>query len=126
MSKSYNNIIPVFASPDEIRKIIARVNGSQRSRTQKIQTTCIIYNIYKLLAPADQVKAFRKRFTDGGLSWKEAKDTLADMIIDHFAPARARYNDLMNDKANINKIRKKNEKRPLQWRAQHWQGFARQ
>lgn len=114
MSKSYNNIIPVFASPDEIRKIIARVKtDSSKVEDPKDPDACIIYNIYKLLAPADQVKAFRKRFTDGGLSWKEAKDTLADMIIDHFAPARARYNDLMNDKGEILKILKKNEEKAV-------------
>jgi tryptophanyl-tRNA synthetase len=114
MSKSYNNIIPVFASPDEIKKIIARVKtDSSKVEDPKDPDACIIYNIYKLLAPADQVKAFRKRFTDGGLSWKEAKDTLADMIIDHFAPARARYNDLMNDKGEILKILKKNEEKAV-------------
>lgn len=109
MSKSYNNIIPVFATPDEIRKIIARVKtDSSKVEDPKDPDACIIYNIYKLLAPSDKVKAFRKRFTDGGLSWKEAKDTLAEMIIDHFAPARARYNDLMNDKTEIQKILKAN------------------
>jgi tryptophanyl-tRNA synthetase len=109
MSKSYNNIIPVFATPDEIRKIIARVKtDSSKVEDPKDPDACLIYNIYKLLAPSDKVSAFRKRFLDGGLSWKEAKDTLADLIIDHFAPARARYNDLMNDKAEIQKILKTN------------------
>ena len=114
MSKSYNNIIPVFATPDEIRKIVARVKtDSSKVEDPKDPDACIIYNIYKLLAPSDKVQAFRKRFQDGGLSWKEAKDTLADLVIDHFAPARARYNDLMNDKNEIRKILKKNEEKAL-------------
>lgn len=109
MSKSYNNIVPIFATPDEIRKVIARVKtDSSKVEDPKDPDTCIIYNIYKLLAPSDKVATFRKRFLDGGLSWKEAKDTLADMIIDNFAPARARYNDLMNDRTEIQKILKTN------------------
>ncbi len=109
MSKSYNNIIPVFATPDEIRKIVAKVKTDcSKVEDKKDPDTCLIYNIYKLIAPSDKVQSFRKRFLDGGLSWKEAKDTLADLIVDHFAPARARYNDLMNDKTQIQKILKKN------------------
>ena len=46
--------------------------------------------------------------TDGGLSWKEAKDTLADMVINQFAPAREHYNNLINNKAEIHKILKAN------------------
>ncbi len=109
MSKSYNNIIPVFSTPDEIRKIVARVKtDSSKVEDPKDPDACIIYNIYKLLASQEDTTAFRKRFTDGGLSWKEAKDTLADIVIDQFAPARARYNDLMNNKAEIHKILKAN------------------
>ena len=109
MSKSYNNIIPVFSTPDEIRKIIAKVKtDSSKVEEPKDPDKDTLYNIYKLLASADDVKAFRKRYVDGGLSWKEAKDTLADKVIDYFAPARARYNELMNNKVEIHKILKAN------------------
>jgi len=109
MSKSYNNIIPVFSTPDEIRKIIAKVKtDSSKVEEPKDPDKDTLYNIYKLLASADEVKALRKRYLDGGLSWKEAKDTLADMIINYFAPARTRYNDLMNNKPEIHKILKAN------------------
>jgi len=109
MSKSYNNIIPVFATPDEIRKIISKVKtDSSKVEEPKDPDKCILYNVYKLLAPADKVQALRKRYLDGGMSWKEAKDTLADMVIDYFAPARTRYDDLMNNKAEIHKILKAN------------------
>jgi len=109
MSKSYNNIIPVFATPDEIRKVVAKIKtDSTKVDEPKDPDKCIIYNIYKLLAASEDVKKMRKRYLDGGLSWKEAKDALSDVIINHFAPARDRYNDLMNDKSKIQKILKTN------------------
>jgi len=99
----------VFTTPDEIRKIIAKVKtDSSKVEEPKDPDKDTLYNIYKLLASADEVKALRKRYLDGGLSWKEAKDTLADMIINYFAPARTRYNDLMNNKPEIHKILKAN------------------
>ena len=109
MSKSYNNIIPVFATPDEIRKVVAKVKtDSSRVEDPKDPDKCIIYNIYKLLASTDETQALRKRYLDGGLSWKEAKDYLADVVINNFAPARERYNELLKDRTQIDKILKQN------------------
>jgi tryptophanyl-tRNA synthetase len=105
MSKSYNNIIPVFASPEEIRKITAKVKtDSSKVEDPKDPDKCIIYNIYKLLASKPEVEVMRKRFLQGGMSWKEAKDALADMIIKYFDEPRRRYNDIIGDKAKIQKI----------------------
>ncbi|MCX6112691.1 MAG: hypothetical protein NTY22_05335 [Proteobacteria bacterium] len=109
MSKSYNNIIPVFAAPDEIRKIVARVKtDSSKVEDTKDPDKNIIYNIYKLLASKSEAEALRARFLKGGLGWKEAKDILTDTIIKYFEEPRKRYNDILSDKEMIKKILNKN------------------
>ncbi|MEI6080434.1 MAG: tryptophan--tRNA ligase [bacterium] len=109
MSKSYNNIIPVFATADEIRKIVARVKtDSSKVEDPKDPDKDIIYNIYKLFAPKPDVEALRKRYTQGGLGWKEAKDILATTIIDYFDEPRRRYNEIISDKNSIEKILRDN------------------
>ncbi len=105
MSKSYNNIIPVFAEPEEIRKITARIKtDSSRVEDPKDPDKCIIYNIYKLFAKDSDVKVLRKKYTEGGLSWKDAKGALAEELINYFTEARSRYKDILSDKAGIRKI----------------------
>ncbi|MEI6092625.1 MAG: tryptophan--tRNA ligase [bacterium] len=105
MSKSYNNIIPVFAEAEEIRKIVARVKtDSSKVEEPKDPDKNIIYNIYKLLASKSDVETLRSRFLNGGLGWKEAKDILADTIIEKFKEPRQKYNEILTDRNKINKI----------------------
>jgi tryptophanyl-tRNA synthetase len=109
MSKSYNNIIPVFASADEIKKLTARIKtDSSGVNDPKDPNKCIIYNMYKLVSIDAEQKALRKRYTDGGLGWKEAKEILADKLIKYFDEPRRRYNDIIKDKDGIKKVLKKN------------------
>ncbi len=109
MSKSYNNIIPVFAEPDEIRKIVARVKtDSSKLEDPKDPNKTLIYNIYKLLASKSETDALKERFLKGGLGWKEAKDILAEMIIKSFEEPRRKYNEILGDKETMKKILNKN------------------
>lgn len=109
MSKSYNNIIPVFAEPDEIRKLTARIKTDSSSvEDPKDPDKCIIYNIYRSFASDSDTKALRKKYTDGGLSWKDAKAMLADELIKYFKEPRERYNEILRDKDHIRKILTRN------------------
>lgn len=109
MSKSYNNIIPVFAEENEIRKIVARIKtDSSKPEEPKDPDKNIIYNIYKLLASKPEVDILRSRFVKGGLGWKEAKDILADTIINNFKDARLRYKEILADRERIRSLLTKN------------------
>ncbi|MBN1115462.1 MAG: tryptophan--tRNA ligase, partial [Oligoflexia bacterium] len=77
MSKSYNNIIPVFAEPDKIRKLVAKIKtDSSLPGDPKDPGKCIIFSIYKLFAQDSDVEDLRKRYISGGLGWKDAKALL--------------------------------------------------
>ena len=109
MSKSYNNIIPVFAEPDQIRKLTSRIKtDSSKVEDPKDPDKCIIYNMYKFFASKEDTASLRKRYLQGGLSWKEAKDLLADELIKNFEEPRRRYDEILKDKAGIRNILLKN------------------
>ena len=60
------------------------------------------------MAKDADVKALRKKYTEGGLSWKDAKGLLADEIINYFSDARVRYKEILADKSSIRKTLNEN------------------
>ncbi|MFQ5616323.1 MAG: tryptophan--tRNA ligase [Anaerolineales bacterium] len=52
MSKSYNNVVPIFAPPKQLRKQIMRIVTDSRPPAEpKNPDECNVYNIYKFFAP---------------------------------------------------------------------------
>lgn len=105
MSKSYNNVIPVFAEPDEIRKLTAKIKtDSSKIEDPKDPDKCNVFNIYKLFASQENTEALRKKYLAGGMSWKEAKDLLAEELINQFKEPRRKYLEAMSDKIMIRRV----------------------
>jgi tryptophanyl-tRNA synthetase len=105
MSKSYDNVVPIFGAPEDILKATKKiVTDSAAPADVKDPEASTIYQIYKAIAPKDDAVAFAKRFTDGGLGYGEAKTILADRIIAEFGGKFASYERYLNDRAAIDKI----------------------
>jgi tryptophanyl-tRNA synthetase len=92
MSKSYDNHIPLFAAPDEIKKkVMSIVTDSARPEESKNPDENNIYQIHKLfLSPAEDAE-LRAKFQNGGYGYKEAKEALLAAILDFTAPMREKY-----------------------------------
>jgi tryptophanyl-tRNA synthetase len=98
MSKSYKNHIPLFASDEEIRKIcMSIVTDSLAIDDKKNPDENNIYNIYKHLANKDELKVFRKKFEEGGVSYGELKKELAEKIIEFVSPMIEKRNTLTDE-----------------------------
>jgi tryptophanyl-tRNA synthetase len=105
MSKSYGNVIPIFAPPDEQRKLVKRiVTDSRPPEEPKDPDTDNLFQIYAQVAPPDRVQAMRDRYLAGGVGYGEVKEELADVLRDDFAQPRDRYDRLMHDRARIDEI----------------------
>lgn len=105
MSKSYNNTIPLFLPPKKLRKLIMKiVTNSQTIDEPKDPDTCNVFALYKLFADESQQEEMRKRYLAGGLGWGHAKQALFELIDEHIAPKREKYDELMADKTFIDKI----------------------
>lgn len=110
MSKSYKNHIPLFASDAEIRKIcMSVVTDSAAPADKKNPDESHIYNIYKLMANEQEIANFRARFENGGLGYKEAKEILAEKIIEFITPMRDKR-DKITDEYALEVVKKGAEK----------------
>jgi tryptophanyl-tRNA synthetase len=105
MSKSYNNVIPIFAPSNEVLKPVKRiVTDSLRPEEPKDPEACNIFAIYRHFADADAVAAKRKLYLEGGLAYGAMKQELFELLESTFATKRDRYNDLMNNTDELDKI----------------------
>jgi tryptophanyl-tRNA synthetase len=105
MSKSYNNIIPLFAPEKELRRLIMRiVTNSQGVEEPKDPGASQIFLLYKLFASAEEQAALAARYRAGGMGWGEAKEELFRAANRELSPLRERFNALIVDPAALDRI----------------------
>ncbi len=105
MSKSYNNVIPLFATPKKMRKLVMKiVTNSQTIEEPKDPDSCNVFTLYKLFSTAEEQEGLRKKYQAGGMGWGEAKQTLFEAMDRVIAPMREKYDSIIEDKAFIDKI----------------------
>jgi tryptophanyl-tRNA synthetase len=105
MSKSYDNIIPLFASPDEWRKVVNRIPTDSTSVEEPKDTSnSILFSVFKSIAPPEQTAELKSRLEAGGIGWGEVKQRLLEVLEARFGQYRARYEELMANPAEIERI----------------------
>ncbi|MFA6911470.1 MAG: tryptophan--tRNA ligase, partial [Candidatus Cloacimonadaceae bacterium] len=116
MSKSYGNIIPLFASEKQLRKLIMKiVTNSQSVEEPKDPDSCSVFALYKCVADEAQIEALRQRYLAGGMGWGHAKQELFDRMNEALSPCRKRYEELMANQDYIHQVLKEGSEkaRPL-------------
>lgn len=104
MSKSYGNTIPLFASRAYLQKQIASIVTDSRAPGEPKETEgSALFQIYQAFADADETEMLRKAYADG-IGWGDAKQLLFERIELEVAPLRKRYEALMSDPAEIERI----------------------
>jgi tryptophanyl-tRNA synthetase len=115
MSKSYNNTIPVFATPKKLRKIINKIKtDSTPVEDPKNPEGCAVFNLYRLFATQPQQDELAARYRAGGMGYGEAKTTLYEAAMDYFGPAFERRADLEQRPDDIEDILQQGAKRARQ------------
>jgi len=105
MSKSYNNVIPLFAPEKTLRKTIMRiVTNSQGVEEPKDPDTSQIYLLYRLFTSQDEQTALAERYRAGGMGWGDAKEELFRVINRELTPIRERYDTIMADIPALDKV----------------------
>ena len=104
MSKSYDNTIPLFAPPAELKKLIfSIVTDSKVPGEPKDADTSALFELYQAFASAEETRAMRAAF-EAGIAWGEAKQALFDKIESSVAPMREKYDALIADPTQIERL----------------------
>ncbi|MDR2718137.1 MAG: tryptophan--tRNA ligase [Treponema sp.] len=105
MSKSYGNVIPLFAPENILQKTIMRmVTNSQSVEEPKDPDTSQIFLLYKLFADNEEQSAFAARFRAGGMGWGDAKEELFRVVNCKLSPIRERFDSIIADIPALDKI----------------------
>ena len=105
MSKSYDNTIPLFLPEKKLRKTLMKVvTNSQSVEEPKDPDSCNVFALYQLFATEQQRTALAERYRAGGMGWGHAKQELFERMNEVIAPMRQRYDALMADRSQIDRI----------------------
>jgi len=95
MSKSYDNTIPMFASRNDLKKLIAGILTDSRAPGEPKDTDgSALFQLYQAFATAEDTAAFAQAFADG-IGWGDAKQQLFERIDAEVTPLREKYEALM-------------------------------
>jgi tryptophanyl-tRNA synthetase len=113
MSKSYDNTIEIFGdSAGKTRKrIMSVVTDSKQLEDPKDPDTCNVFALYKLFANEAQVQEMRDNYAAGGYGYGHAKKALAELFEAHFAPMRAKREELQNNLDYVEEVLRKGAER---------------
>lgn len=112
MSKSYGNVIPLFATYEEIKKAVMSIpTDSKGVEESKDPETNHIFNIHKLLLNEAEKEALAEKYRKGGMGYKEAKEGLIEALEAFIKPLRERRERLANDLDTVFDILKEGGKR---------------
>jgi tryptophanyl-tRNA synthetase len=104
MSKSYDNTIPLFASREQLKKLIASIVTDSRAPGEPKETEgSAIFQIYQAFADTPETEALRKAYSEG-IAWGDAKQLLFERIDREIAPMRQRYQYLMEHPAEVENL----------------------
>jgi len=97
MSKSYGNVIPLFAEEKQLRKTIFQIKTDSKTPEEpKNPKTSTLFEIYSAFADKTDTNSLAKRYEEG-IGYGEVKQILFDTINEQIQEPRRLYNELIND-----------------------------
>ncbi|MBT3217708.1 MAG: tryptophan--tRNA ligase [Proteobacteria bacterium] len=105
MSKSYGNILPLWAPAKKMRKAVMRiVTDSKGLDDSKDPDECNVFNLFKLFATTEQVEEMRGNYQRGGFGYGHAKQALFESIEATLAEPREKYFEYMRDPKSLDDV----------------------
>jgi tryptophanyl-tRNA synthetase len=105
MSKSYGNTIDLFMEQKPLRKrVMGIVTDSTPLEAPKDPEGSTIVELYRLFTPPAEVERMREQFRAGGVGYGHFKQQLFEAIWEHFAPMRARREELLREPGYVDQV----------------------
>jgi len=108
MSKSYNNYIDMFLPEKDLRKkVMSIVTDTKSVEETKDPDSCVVYQIYALLATEGERLAMDQNFKNGNYGYGTAKQELFEKIMSEFSTEREKFNFYISNPDSVNHELKK-------------------
>lgn len=105
MSKSYNNAIPVFLPPKELRKkVMSILTDSKGMDEVKDPESCNVFALYRFFASREQQEELAARYRAPGLGYGHAKQALYEAMEARLSAPRERYQQLLDRPEDLENI----------------------
>ena len=105
MSKSYNNIIPLFSTEKRLRKAIMKIPTDSKSvEASKDPEQCNVFALYSCFADKTQQEQLAERYRAGNMGYGEAKQTCFECINAELKTAREHYFSIREDITQLDGI----------------------
>ncbi|HIB76640.1 MAG TPA: tryptophan--tRNA ligase [Flavobacteriales bacterium] len=103
MSKSQGNTINIFDDPKALKKVINKeiITDATPLEDPKDPDSSVVYNLYKLVTSENDALEMANALRAGGYGWGHAKKALLEALVDGFASERARFNELMANREEV-------------------------
>ena len=97
MSKSYNNIIPIFGEEKNIRKKIMSIVTDSADVDEPKDINTPIFQLYSHFLHEDEQKHLKERFLKPGLKYGDLKNEFFECFWEYFRPFREKREYLNNN-----------------------------
>ena len=105
MSKSYGNTIDIFAEDSVLKKQVMGITTDSTTLEEPKDTeTCNVFSLFKLIAQKEETMELEAKYKSGGFGYGDAKKTLLNKILEHFAEAREKHQELYQKKDFISEV----------------------
>jgi len=104
MSKSYNNIIPIFDDSKIIKKKVMRIKTDTTEINKPKSINTPLFQIYSLFLDSTEKKDLKLRFETPGMRYGDVKLELFNRIMDYFGPYRIKREHFFNNPAHVQDI----------------------
>jgi len=105
MSKSYGNIIPLFASEKQFRKSIMKITTDSKSVDEtKDPEACSVFALFKCFADKADQEALAERYRAGDMGYGEAKQLCFEKLNAELHEPREICQQIRNDQEKLDGI----------------------
>lgn len=112
MSKSYGNVIEIFAEENVLKKqIMGMITDSTPVDAPKDPIKCHLFQMYAHFATEDEKQALATQYLKGGIGYGTVKKMLLEKILEHFGAARKKRAELLKNPDLVEKILKNGAKK---------------
>ena len=101
MSKSYNNIIPIFEDEKVIRKQVMSIVTDNTPIDKPKNKETPLFSLFSLFLDESEQKELEQRYDGSGLRYGDIKMELFEKIMNYFSPFRAKRDQYFSNKKQV-------------------------